>query len=120
MSTEIATILARIEAKLDRLLAPPTGARPSKDQAARKDPKAWKGDSYEGRNYSDCPPDYLNALASLFDWMADRDDEAGAKGETNAKGYPMSGKWKREDAALARDWAAYNAKRAAEADDAPF
>jgi len=52
--------------------------------------------------------------------MADRDDEAGAKGETNAKGYPMSGKWKREDAALARDWAAYNAKRAAEADDAPF
>jgi len=31
MSTEIATILARIEAKLDRLLAPPTGARPSKD-----------------------------------------------------------------------------------------
>lgn len=120
MSAEIIAMLARIEGKLDRLLSAPTGARPHNDPAVRKDPKGWDGPSFEGRAMSECPPDYLEKLAGLFDWMAAKDDEAGAKGETNAKGYPKSGKWKREDAQLCREWAAYaRTKKAApqQADD---
>jgi len=108
MSADIMAALARIEAKLDRVLQAPTGARPSKDMDVRKDPKGWEGTSYAGRPLSACPPDYLDKLAGLFDWMADRDDEAGARGETDPKGYPRSGKWKRGDAQLSREWAAYH------------
>lgn len=118
MSADIIAMLARIEGKLDRILSAPTGARPHNDPAIRKDPKGWDGPSFEGRAMSECPPNYLEKLAGLYDWMADRDDEAGARGETNAKGYPKSGKWKREDAQLAREWAAYaRAKKAAPASD---
>lgn len=107
MSDAIIAALSRIEAKLDRLLSAPTGERPSKDQEVRKDPKSWKGGSYAGRMYSECPPDYLEELAGLFDWMATKDDESGARGETDPRGNLRSGKWKRADAALARGWAAY-------------
>lgn len=118
MSVDIVAMLARIEAKLDRLLSAPTGARPSDDPEVKRDPKGWKGPTCEGKRYSECPSEYLEKLASLYDWMADRDDEAGARGETNARGYPKSGKWKREDAQLAREWAAYTrAKKAAPASD---
>jgi hypothetical protein len=117
MSVEIMAALARIESKLDRLLTAPTGARPTKDQPVRKDPKSWKGASCEGKQYSECPPAYLEELSRLFDWMADRDDEAGARGEVDPRGYAKSGKWKRMDAALARSWAAYlNAPKGAAAD----
>lgn len=122
MNADIIAMLARIEAKLDRILTAPSGARPHNDPAVRKDPKGWDGPSFAGRAMSECPPDYLEKLAGLFDWMADRDDEAGAKGETNERGYAKSGKWKRADAQLAREWAAYarakKAAPAAAADDA--
>jgi hypothetical protein len=123
MSAEILAALARIEAKLDRILLAPTGEKPSKDMDVRKDPKGWDGMSYAGKPFSVCPPDYLEKLAGLYDWMADRDDEAGARGETDPKGYPRTGKWKRGDARLAREWAAYTlalvkaAKAPASSDD---
>lgn len=126
MSAEIIAALARIEAKLDRILSAPTGARPHNDPAVRRDPKGWDGPSFAGRAMSECPPEFLEKLANLFDWMASKDDEAGARGETNDKGYAKSGKWKRADAQLAREWAAYaRTKKAApeaadDADAIPF
>lgn len=126
--------LKRIEAKLDALLlhlgagkggprptAESTGAAAVADDAdldgqwgnpeIRKDPKNWQGPSYAGQRMSDCPPDYLRAVAGLFDWMAKKDDEAGAKGEVDSKGRPKTGDWKRKDAARARGWAKRNANK---------
>lgn len=88
-----------------------------------KDPKRWieqGGASYAGCKMSECPAEYLDAVANLFDWMADRDDEAGRKGETyfnkkQNKDVPKDGAFKRKDAARARGWA----KRAREAGSAP-
>lgn len=68
-------------------------------------PKRWGGNDFTGSRFSDCPPELLDELAGLFDWMADKDDQAGAAGEVDAKGYRKDGKWKRLDAALARGWA---------------
>jgi len=89
------------------------------DQVVRKDPKRWVeqgGDSYAGCKMSECPAEYLDAVANLFDWMADRDDEAGRKGETyfnkkQNKDVPKDGAFKRKDAARARGWAKRNRDR---------
>jgi len=73
------------------------------DPAVRKDPKRWNVDvngSYAGCNFSECPPDYLDCLADLFDWMGDKDDED----KKEYKGKPAS-IYKRKDAARARGWA---------------
>ncbi len=75
------------------------------DPTVRKDPGKWTGESFAGCRYSDCPPEYLDMLASLLDWMAGKSDEDGKAGKTNAKGYPISGKFQRLDAARARGWA---------------
>ena len=72
----------------------------------RRDPKDWKGPSFVGKYFSDCPPDYLEMIASLNDWRAKKDDEAGAAGEVNGKGKPKDGHFARLDAARARGWAA--------------
>jgi hypothetical protein len=78
-----------------------------------KDPKRWVdggGDSFAGCKMSECPAEYLDAVANLYDWMADKDDEAGRKGETyfnkkQNKDVPKDGSFKRKDAARARGWA---------------
>lgn len=78
-----------------------------------KDPKRWienGGDSFAGCKMSECPAEYLDAVANLFDWMADKDDEAGRNGETyfNKKKQtlvPKDGAFKRKDASRARGWA---------------
>jgi len=62
----------------------------------RTDPKRWTGESMVGRTFSDCPADYLDELASLFDWQAGKDEE---KGDQRAR-------FKRLDASRARGWAA--------------
>jgi hypothetical protein len=61
----------------------------------RKDPGRWRGESMAGRRFSDCPPEYLDVLASLFDWRAEQDEK---KGDARSK-------WARLDAARARGWA---------------
>jgi hypothetical protein len=71
----------------------------------RKDPPRWTGQSYAGCRMSDCPPDYLENLASFYDWKAKKDDEANA---VDAKGNPKS-KWSKLDAARARGHARRNA-----------
>ena len=88
-----------------------------------KDPKRWienGGDSFAGCKMSECPAEYLDAVANLFDWMADKDDEAGRNGETyfNKKKQalvPKDGAFKRKDASRARGWA----KRARAGGQAP-
>lgn len=72
----------------------------------RFDPKRWTGDSYVGKRMSECPPEYLRSLAGLLDWQARKRDEAGDRGEVDAKGKIQTGHWKRKDAARARGWAA--------------
>lgn len=128
--------LMRIEAKLDALMAhlgatgrpaassngarPPSGSTgevaPDHDldgehgnPAIRKDPHKWDAErdgSFIGCTYSECPPEYLDMVASTNDWRADQDDAKGAAGEKNPKGYPKSGRFARMDAARARGWAA--------------
>jgi hypothetical protein len=69
----------------------------------RKDPKRWLengGDSFVGMPFSHCPPEYLETLASLLDWKAERDDE---KGTEDGKKYA---RYARIDAGRARGWAA--------------
>lgn len=79
---------------------------PYGDPTVRNDPKDWRGPSFAGCRFSECPPEYLDMLASLFEWRATKDDEKGARGEKNAKGYAINGKFPRMDAARARGWAA--------------
>lgn len=73
------------------------------DPAVRKDPKRWEGPSFAGCHFSECPADYLDELAGLFDWMADKDEESGnmTKGDKPKPTAP----YKRRDAARARGWA---------------
>jgi hypothetical protein len=71
----------------------------------RKDPKYWQGEPQAGKLFSECPPEYLDVIAKDFDRVAAWMDGKGAEGEKDSKGYPMSGKFKRRDASLARGWA---------------
>ncbi|MFM1749021.1 MAG: hypothetical protein RLZZ188_2687 [Verrucomicrobiota bacterium] len=137
---DVLAILTRIEAKIDArpAAASPAAASPEAGRIAtdaemngpkgnpeiRRDPKDWTGGSYVGAQMSDCPADYLEMLAGLYEWMARKDDEAGARGEKDPKGYARSGKWKWQDAALARGWAARARKQgntnATMTDEIPF
>jgi hypothetical protein len=70
----------------------------------KKDPPRWNVDvngSFAGCSYSECPPEYLDVVATFKDWLADKDEASGAK---DAKGRPKS-QWSRKDARLARGWA---------------
>jgi hypothetical protein len=65
-----------------------------------RDPRDWTGPSMKGRRFSECPAEYLDLLASRFDWMA---DQAESKNETY-NGKPVA-PYRRSDAARARGWA---------------
>lgn len=69
------------------------------DPTIKRDPPKWTGDSYEGFNFSQCPPDYLRALAGFLIWQADKDEK---KDDEKARKYAI---YKRTDAARARAWA---------------
>jgi hypothetical protein len=78
------------------------------DPVVKRDPKNWEGESYAGCTMSQCPPKYLRMLASLFDWMGDKDDEQGKTWKNReGKEIPAS-TFKRKDAARARGWAKRN------------
>lgn len=75
-----------------------------------KDPTLWirgGGASYVGRKYSECPSDYLLALAAFFDWQAGKDEATGDPEKLKYAGY------KRRDSSRARGWAKRNAGKAA-------
>lgn len=76
------------------------------DPKVWKDPRSWKGESYAGCNFSECPPDYLDHYARLLEAIGKSEDDEGKDG------------WRRrKDAAKARAWA--ERKRAGEAVPAP-
>lgn len=60
-----------------------------------KDPRDWTGPSMQGQRFSQCPPEYLDLLASRYDYFASKD---GAE--------PKDIKYATLDAARARGWAA--------------
>lgn len=83
------------------------------DVVIKRDPKNWQGESFAGCSMSQCPPKYLRMVASLFDWMAEKDDEQGKTWKNReGKEIPAS-TFKRRDARLARGWAKRNEKRLA-------
>lgn len=66
-----------------------------------KMPRDWSGPNMKGRKFSQCPPEFLDALASFFDWAAEkaeRDNEL-------YNGKPVA-PYKRKDASRARGWSA--------------
>lgn len=77
------------------------------DPEVKFDPRDWTGNSMKGRHMSECPPDFLDMLASTFDYFARKSEEAG---ETTSAGKPIA-PYKRKDAARARGWAKRNRER---------
>lgn len=59
-----------------------------------KDPRDWSGDQMTGRNFSQCPPAYLDLLADRFDYFAGKEPDEKKAG------------YNRLDAKRARGWAA--------------
>ncbi len=68
----------------------------------QKDPRDWRGDTQHGKRYSECPPEYLDLVASRLDYFAEKAD---AENKLTAGGKPV-GPLNRRDAARARGWAA--------------
>ena len=68
------------------------------DPVVKYDPdRIWKGEPHAGKHFSECPPEYLDALAKACDsraWVKRRDGEEKAASFSEA------------DAARARGWAA--------------
>lgn len=106
---DILKVLARIEGKLDRLLAsgggddivaPATEADLDSqhgDPKIKYDPKRWAGESYKGKNFSEAPADYLDLLAEAFEYFAKKNAKAGEEKKAD---------YDRRDAARAKGWAA--------------
>lgn len=71
------------------------------DPEVKFNPRDWNGSSCKGFRMSECPAEFLDLLASTFDYFARKADESG---ETTAAGKPVA-PYKRKDAARARGWA---------------
>lgn len=63
-------------------------------------PRDWTGEDFKGQHFSDCDPAFLDMLAEMFDYFAQKAEE---KNETY-NGKPTA-PYKRKDAARARGWA---------------
>lgn len=105
MSDEILRRLTRLEIMFEASLGGPmcSVAEARGDRGSpvvHFDPKQWRGPSFKGRRYADCPAAYLDVLAETLDYMGAKED---AEGKTY-RGKP-SGPYKRQDAARARRWA---------------
>lgn len=74
------------------------------DPAVKFNPRDWAGESCKGLRMSECPPDFLETLASTFDYFA---QQAEKNGEMTDRGKPVAD-FKRADAARARGWAQRN------------
>jgi hypothetical protein len=118
--SDILQVLARIEQKVDRILAARGGSSGPKvaddrdldgkygDEEIKKDPPRWQGgESFAGRRMSECSPEFLDCFAEFKDYCADRDEEkaALATGEEQEKKAKFA-RFSRISAARARGWAA--------------
>lgn len=97
----------RLEAKLSQSTSSGGAAPdvdldgPHGDPVVRKDPKRWdiSMGSYVGCHFSECPTEYLEAVASFKDWQAGMDERKGTDDDKR------KAKFNRLDAARARGWA---------------
>lgn len=115
MSAEILSALKRIEAKLDAALAKRQSEERRKpaqaaenvasdrdldsqygDPTVRAEPRDWQGRSFKGCRYSECEADYLDMLANMLEYFADK----------KASSDPQKAGYDRRDAGRARGWAA--------------
>lgn len=97
------TQLDRIESMLHRLLVQTAPKAPGEDESVYRDPKEkyWTGESYVGSKMSECPPDYLRALAKY---------KSACAWANRKEGDPNKAQYAEKDdrtAALARMWADY-------------
>lgn len=110
---EVLDTLKSINAKLGTLLQLYQGSAPKEiatdldtqygDPLVRaKDPRDWIGESQIGKSFSECPPEYLDLVASRLDFFAEK---AEAEGTLTSTGKPVA-PYNRRDAARARGWAA--------------
>lgn len=67
---------------------------------AKFDPKTWKGPTFRGKKYTECPADFLDHLAAALTSIAAKEDSE----KKLYKGRPASG-YSRQAAARARRWA---------------
>lgn len=79
------------------------------DQIVRSDPKRWSGESFAGRRWSDCSPEFLDMLAGLYDWHAEN--------ERTTPGKERFARISESRAACARGWAKRIRSRPATPDD---
>lgn len=77
----------------------------------KRDPTAkyWEGESFMGTPFSDCPSDYLEALARYKEASAFMKEKQSPDDETQMK----YARYDRRDAKLARGWALRNKGRSA-------
>lgn len=64
-----------------------------------KSPRDWTGDSMQGRHFSQCPPEYLDLVASRLDYFASAN--ASSEDAEDRK----KARYNRLDASRARGWA---------------
>jgi len=92
---DIAELRARVVA-LEEAAKPVDISGEYGDKEVRKDPQRWQGPSMVGKRWSQCPADYLEMLAGLCDWKANKNDEEFAStGNADKKKYA---RYEREDA----------------------
>ena len=74
----------------------------------RYDPKDkhWSGASYVGRRFSECPADYLDAMAKSLEASAYGLEKGAEEDPTDAEAKRKKARFKRLDAARAKGWAA--------------
>ena len=73
-----------------------------------KDPRDWTGAVMKGRRFSECPPEYLELVASRLDYFADQNRELADDQQTppeNVQELLKKAKYNRIDASRARGWA---------------
>lgn len=96
---------------------------PDADEIVKLKPRDWTGDDFREGRMSQCPPEYLELLATAYDYFAKRSDE---KGEVDSHGRPKSF-YALRTARRARGWAARlrahkvtGAQAPLQADDIPW
>jgi hypothetical protein len=73
------------------------------DPVVRFNPRDWLGESFKGRQFSECPAEFLDQLAQAFDYFAKKAEDSNEQ----YNGKPVA-PFKRLDAARARGWAKRN------------
>lgn len=129
MSNDLEARVAKLEAAVfkggganrpagdERLLGAEQLAQPWANKEVRKDPKYWKGDSYVGKTYSQCPAEYLDKMAESLAYKAsmerqDNPPKLQTSGKNAGKPWYESTEF---EAKIVRSWAAN--KRATVADN---